>query len=167
MRNFTIGLSLLALGVGCVSTAHGRDRDDARFAGIGVGISHAPGDHPATFATSPAPATAGTERSARAAKPAEGAGPAPAPVRRPDAGNFSYRGLRMSPTGLDPTVYGGVLSRGDGATAVGGATPLPSDLQGMPKSSGGPGNDRPSPTFSTRGNGGVLGLSYKIKPTQP
>ncbi|TXL72719.1 hypothetical protein FHP25_24530 [Vineibacter terrae] len=164
MRNFTIGLSLLALGVGCVSTAHGRDRDDARFAGIGVGISHAPEDHPATFVTSPAP-TAGAERSARAAKPAEGASPATA--RRPDAGSFSYRGLRMSPTGLDPTVYSGVLSRGDGATAVGGATPLPADLQGMPKSPGGQGNDRPSPTFSTRGNGGVLGLSYKIKPTQP
>lgn len=153
MRNLTVGLSLLILGTGGASMAQAQD--EARFAGIGVGISHAPGDHPATFAVGPA----------RNAKPAEAAGPAPA--RRQDAGSFSYRGLRMSPTGLDPTVYGRVLSQGDGATAVGGATPLPADLQGMPRSSGGPGNDRPSPTFSTRGNGGVLGLSYKIKPTQP
>jgi hypothetical protein len=163
MRLLTIGVSLIVLGVSGVPAA--RAGDGARFAGIGTGISHAPGDQPSTF-VSPTPA-AGGERSARATKPAERTSPAPAAARRADPGNFTYRGLRMNPTGLDPAVYGAVLGRGDKGTAAGGATLLPPDLEAMPKPPGRSGSDRPSPTFSVRENGGVLGLSYKIKPTQP
>jgi hypothetical protein len=49
-------------------------------------------------------------------------------------------------------------------TASGGAAPLPPDLNAVRKPQGDLQSDRPSPMIAARDSGGVVGLSYKIKP---
>lgn len=140
---------LLVLGVGDPVAAQGRG--GARFDGVGSGITHAPGDRPSTFLAS---TEGGRDRPARVSPSGERAGQAPAAGHR----GFDYRGLRMTPPGLE------ILPRG---SLPGGATLLPPDLRSMPQPIGNAASsDRPSPRISVRENGAVLGLSYKIKPPQ-
>ena len=146
----SIAVPLLVLGAG--NPAAAQAREGARFDGVGSGISHAPGDKPSSFL-----ADAGN-RPARAGGTVERTGHVPATGNR-GSGGFGYRGLQMTPPGLD-TIRRDSLPGG-------GATLLPPDLRSMPQPSGiSSSSNGPSPRLSVRENGAVLGLSYKIKPPQ-
>jgi hypothetical protein len=143
----SLGVSLLVLGVGGVANAS----DNGRFAGIGAGITYAHDQQPLN-----------TDRpdghwSSRA--------PAPAPkavVHRRGLVGLNHLGAG---SGLDPVTRDGSEGRGDMLrTASGGAAPLPPDLNAVRKPQGDLQSDRPSPMIAARDSGGVVGLSYKIKP---
>jgi len=154
MRQWLLSVAVPLLVLVAGSPVAAQTRDGARFEGVGSGITHAPGDKPVSFVAD----TAGRDRPARTGATTDRTGQAPAAGPR-GPGGFDYRGLRMTPSGLD-------LIRRDSLPG-GGATLLPPNLRSMPQP---PGNasssDSPSPRLSVRENGAVLGLSYKIKPLQ-
>ena len=89
---------------------------------------------------------------------------APAPARRRLLG-FERFGPGAVPGSIDAAVsYGRIDQNGVPRTASGGAAPLPPDLLTMPRPRGEPQSNRPSPMIWARDDGGVVGLSYKIKP---
>lgn len=151
----SIGIMAVALGAGSVSAAHATER--ARFAGIGTGISHEPGG---TVLTLPATPT-------RTVVLADGTAPAAARPR----GWVGLDRLQVGSAprgGLDLSARGGWTSRDDlRRTTPAVLAPLPADLSSLPLPPGDPSSDRPSPMIAGRDIGGVLGLSYKIKPPQP
>ena len=159
----SIGMSVLVLGTGSVTMAHASD--GARYAGIGTGISHTPGDPPSSFRDG-----AGDMGRRRTAVVADGGGsvaPPPAPRRRGWVG-LDRIGAGTTKAGLDLSGRGGWPARDDSRrTASGGAAPLPPDLSLLPQPQGAPSSDGPAPMIAGRDIGGVVGLSYKIKPPQP
>ncbi|TWT10117.1 hypothetical protein [Reyranella sp. CPCC 100927] len=141
---------LYMLSVGNPAVA--QERGGVRFDGVGSGITHAPGDKPSTFL-----AEAGNrDRSVRPGATTDQPRQQQAPGHR-GSGSFDYRGLRMTPPGLEPI--------GRDSVPTGGANILPRDLSSMPQYTEKSNlSGRPSPKISIRDGGGVLGLSYKIQP---
>ena len=160
----SIGLAVCVLGVGGLSPAQANE--GTRYAGIGSGISHTPGALPSTFRES-----VGDVGRGRTAVIADGGGPtaaaAPAPRRRGWVG-LDRIGAGPSQTGYSPAGRGAWLPRDNAPrTTSGGAAPLPPDLAALPQPPGDIVSDGPSPIISRRDVGGMVGLSYKIKPPQP
>ncbi len=158
----SIGVSLFVLGASSLTAAHANE--GARYAGIGTGVTHTPGDLPSGFRDG-----AGDTGRARSAVLADTAGPAaapPAPRRRGWVG-LDRIGAGTTQAGLDLSGRGGWVARDNAPrTASGGAAPLPPDLSALPQPQGDLSSDRPSPMIAARDIGGVVGLSYKIKPPQ-
>jgi hypothetical protein len=137
--------------------------DGSRYAGIGLGVSHssgaqfkAPGHLNGNLSGGPQDAATVEE----ASRPQV----APVPARRRLLGfeRFGPGAVRGS---IDAAVsYGRIDQTGVPRTASGGAAPLPPDLLTMPRPRGEPPSNRPSPMIWARDDGGVVGLSYKIKP---
>jgi hypothetical protein len=165
-------LGVLSIGVSlCVLCGAGAAlaKDGVRFVGIGTGITYAPGDRPSTFMR--APDDTGSDRAERTTSPlAERGAREVVGARRPRTLiGFDHLGLGGARVGLDPVSRDGwrAVSRMP-RTASGGSAPLPADLQTLPQPAGDPASDGPSPVISSRGEyGGVVGLSYKIKPPPP
>jgi hypothetical protein len=159
-----IGVTLCVLGAGSLTAAHATER--ARYAGIGSGISHTPGSLPSSFGGG-----AADPGRTRTAVIADGGGPAAAPAAVP--GRRGWVGLDRIGAGTTQAGYGasgrgGWLPRDNAPrTASGGAAPLPADLSALPQPPSDITSDGPSPIISRRDVGGMVGLSYKIKPPQP
>jgi len=154
MRLWLLSVAVPMLVLGAGNPVAAQARDGARFEGVGSGITHAPGDKPLSFVAT----TGSQDRPARAGASADRPGPAPAAAPR-GPGGFDYRGLRMTPSGLESI-------RRDSLPG-GGASLLPPDLRSMPQPSEKTVfSGSASPRLSVRENGAVLGLSYKIKPVQ-
>ncbi len=156
--SLVVGLALLA---GYLLPAHAMD--GSRYAGIGLGVSHSSGaqfDAPGHLNGNPS----GGPQDAAAVEEASRPPVAPAPARRRLLGfeRFGPDAIRGS---IDAAArYGRIDRTGVPRTASGGAAPLPPDLLTMPLPRGEPQSNRPSPMIWARDDGGVVGLSYKIKP---
>ena len=156
----SIGVAFCVLGACSLTAAHATE--GARYTGIGSGISHTPSTLPSTFSDGAPDLGRG-----RTAVIADGGGPAAAPRRRGWVG-LDRIGAGPTPTGYGVSGRGGWLPRDNAPrTASGGAAPLPPDLAALPQPPGDIVSDGPSPVISRRDVGGMVGLSYKIKPPQP